>query len=361
MPKTQGSSIAHLTATALISILAIVAGISGCRKADNPSQVYDRIVHTIDHGDLNASFVDVDKALNQNVGGTVEWHWRFLVLKARVLISRSLYQDGLDLLRDDPPAALAMSDIAVRRELMQGIANRYGQRFEESDRYLGNALALARAAQPQLVCEVVKAIGELQVEENKYQEAEASFRQALELARTEKRPDLVAGTLVDLGRLATSEEHFGEAIDRNQIALDLSSSLDMQGLVATVLGNTAWSYLQLGDFERALASFKEAAAVSERIGQTGYSFYWLTGVANSYIALHEPDAARSLLTDTLSRARQLGDTATVTVCLNALAEIALKADRPDEAANRSEEALRIEEAGLDHFGTLQSTILSGRI
>jgi CHAT domain-containing protein len=361
MPKAQGLSLAHLTAAALVSIWVIWAWTSGCRKADNPSQVYDRIVRTINHGDLNASFVDVEKALNQNVGSTVEWHWRFLVLKARILISRSLYQDALNLLRDDPPPTLATSDIAVHRKLMQGVAHRYGQEFEESERYLSDSLALARTAQPQLVCEVVKAIGELQVEENKYQEAEASFRQALELARTEKRPDQVAGTLVDLGRLATSEEHFGEAIDRNQIALDLSSSLDMQGLVATVLGNTAWSYFQLGDFEKALASFKEAAAVSERIGQTGYSFYWLTGVANSYIALHEPASARSLLLDTLERARKLGDTATVTVCLNALAEISLKAERLEEAASYDHAALKIEEAGLDHFGTLQSTILSGRI
>ncbi len=361
MPNRRGSHIARWCAVVVFVFLAIGAWTSGCGKADTPEQVHDRIIRTINHGDLNASLVEVERALKQNVGGSVEWHWRFLVLKARILISRSFYKEALDLMRDDLPPGLAASDIAVHKELMKGIAHRYAQEFEESERSLDDAFALARAAQPQLLCEVVKAIGELQVEEEKYQKAEASFQQALKLARAEKRPDLVAETFVDLGWLATSEEHLGEAIDRNQMALDLSSSLDMQGVVATVLGNSAWSYFQLGDFEKALVSFKEAAVASERIGQIGYSFYWLTGVANSYIALQQPDAARALLGDTLARARQLGDTATVTVCLNALAEISLKADRLEEAANYDQEALRIEEAGLDHFETLQSTILAGRI
>lgn len=361
MEKTKGSSIAHLRVAALFFFWAVVALTCGCRKPDSPGQVYDRIVHTIDHGDLNSSLADVENALSQNLGNTLEWHWRFLILKARILISRSQFKDALGLLHEELPSSLAASDIAVRKKLMEGIAHRYGQQFERSEGELDDALRLARSTQPQLVCEVVKAIGELQVDEGKYSEADDSFRRALELARNEKRTDQVASTLVNLGRLSTKQERYGEAIDRNQIALDLSRSLDMQGLVATVLGNSAWSYSQLGDFERALTSYKEAAVAAEQIGQTGYSFYWLTGVANSYIALHDLNSARSLLQDTLKRARKLSDTETITICLNALAEISLKENRLDEAANYEMEALRYEEEGLDHFGTLQSKILSGRV
>jgi CHAT domain-containing protein len=361
MRKTQEASAARLCAAALFLLWAAAGWTSGCGHEDDPRQAHDRIVHTIDHGDLNASLVDVERALRRSIGSTPEWHWRFLILKARILVSRSQFKDALKLLQDELPASLVGSDVAVRKKLMEGIAHRYGQEFEKSERELNEALLLARSTQPQLVCEVVKAIGELQVDEQKYAEADASFHQALELARKEKRTDQVASVLVDLGRLSTKEEHYDEAIDRNQIALDLSRSLDMQGLVATVLGNTAWSYSQLGDFEKALASYKEAADASEQIGQTGYSFYWLTGVANSYIALHDLRSARTLLQDTLARARTLSDTETITICLNALAEISLKENRLDEAANYELEALKYEEEGLDHFGTIQSKILSGRI
>jgi CHAT domain-containing protein len=361
MVKTRGASITYVRVSVVIFLSAIIAWTSGCGKADNPGYVYDRIAHTVDHGDLNSSLVDVEKALGKNVGSTLEWHWRFLILKARILISRSEFKDALNLLHEELPSSLVASDTAVRKRLMEGIAHRYGQQFEKSGRELDEALQLARSNQPSLVCEVVKAIGELQVDEGKYAEADVSFHRALELARNEKRTDQVASTLVNLGRLSTKQERYGEAIDRNQIALELSRSLDMQGLVATVLGNSAWSYSQLGDFEKALTSYKEAAVAAEQIGQTGYSFYWLTGVASSYIAMHDLHAARSLLQDTLGRARKLSDTETITICLNALAEICLKENRLDEAANYELEALRYEEAGLDHFGTLQSKILSGRI
>lgn len=360
MPKIQGYFFVRAAFVSLF-ILAIVIWPAGCKKAVTPSEVYDQIVRVVRHGDLNASLADVDKALKENVGGTIEWSWRFRVLKAQILVSRSAYTEALALLREELPVSLASSDVAVRKKLMQGIAYRYGQEFKQSERDLHDALVLARSAQPQLACEVVRAIGELQVDEKKFVDAERSFREAMELAQKEGRQDQVAGVRVDLGRLATSEEHFGEAVDRNQIALELSRSLDMQGVVGTVLGNMGWSYFELGDFEKALDSFKEAAETSERIGQTGYSFYWLTGVANSYIALHDPDSAQTLLEKALIRARQLSDTETITICLNALAEISLKANRLDAAANYDAEALSLEEAGLDHFGTLRSRILSGRI
>lgn len=341
--------------------LATGSWVSGCRKAETASETYERIVRTIDHGDLNTSLTDVEKALSNNVGNSVEWRWRFLILKARILISRSSFQDALKLLDEELPASLASSDVAVRKHLMEGIAYRNGQDFRKSEGHLEEALSSARSAQPKLECEVLRAIGELQVDEKKYPEADASFRRALELAGREHRQDQVAATLVNLARLSTSEEHFGEAIDLNQSALVLARSLDMQGLVATILGNTAWSYYELGDFERARSSFKEAAEAAERVGQTGYSLYWRTGVADADIALHDLVAARSLFTDTLASARGLNDTVTITVCLNGLAGISLRTDHLDEAASYNQEALRIQQAGLDHSGTLRSSLQAARI
>jgi CHAT domain-containing protein len=361
MPKAKNLSASFLVEVAFLFLLIIGALTCGCGNGNDPAATYERIVRSVRHGDLKTSLSDVDIALSRGLGHTVEWSWRFRVLKAQILVSRSEWRDTLTLLHDELPASLAFSDVAVRKKLIEGIAHRYGQEFPEAARDLNGALALARSSQPQLACEVVKAIGQLEVDEKKYADADASFREAVQLASKANRQDVVASARVDLARLATSEEHYGEAIDRNQIALDLSRSLDMQGLVATVLGNTAWSYSQLGDFEKALASYKDAAAASEQIGQTGYSFYWLTGVANSYIALHDLQSARTLLRDTLGRARTLSDTETITICLNALAEISLKENRLDEAANYELEALKYEEGGLDHFGTIQSKILAGRI
>src|SRR5260370_14742262 len=189
MQKSQRSHAIYFAGLIFLSALMIETWASGCGKADAPNTLYEQIVHTVGDGDLNTSLTDVEKALNQNAGHSVEWHWRFLVLKARILISRSSFQDALNLLRDELPASLASSDIAVHKKLMEGIAYRDVQEFETSGRGLDDALALARSVQPQLACEVIKAIGELQVDENKYANADESFRQALELARKENRQD----------------------------------------------------------------------------------------------------------------------------------------------------------------------------
>jgi CHAT domain-containing protein len=161
--------------------------------------------------------------------------------------------------------------------------------------------------------------------------------------------------------LATKGEHFDEAVERGRAALQLARSLGMQGLESATLGNIGWNYYELGDFDNALASYKEAVAASDRSGLTGYGLYWRTGVANAYRALHDPASAETILKQTIERARLLGDTATVTECLNTLSEIALKAGRIEEAAQHNQQALKLEQAGLDHTGTLQSLVLSARM
>src|SRR5690242_20522930 len=121
-------------ATAILAGLVSGFWASGCRKAETPDELYERIDRTVDRGDLNTSSVDVEKALSNNVGNSAEWHWRFLVLKARILISRSSFQDALNLLHEELPTSLASSDVAVHKKLMEGIAYRDVQDFKKSEK-----------------------------------------------------------------------------------------------------------------------------------------------------------------------------------------------------------------------------------
>ena len=245
--------------------------------------------------------------------------------------------------------------------MLEGMAYRVAQNFKKSEEKLATAEKLANRYQPQLLCEVLNFRGALEVDETKYPEAEATHNRALKLAREHGRPDQEASAQVSLAWVATKRERFDEAVERGQAALQLARSLGMQGLESATLGNLGWNYYELGDFDNALASYKEAVAASDRSGLTGYGFYWLTGVANSYRALHDPGSAEGILKHTLKEARQLGDTATVTECLNSLSEISLRAGRIDEAAQYNQEALKLEQAGLDHTGTFQSLVLSARM
>jgi CHAT domain-containing protein len=335
--------------------------IAGCKRAPGPQTSHDQIVAKISQGDLNGALADVDHAYVRYGASGDRWNWTFRILKAQILLSRSQPKEALAVISGDLPSSLASSELAVKKILYEGIAYRYGQEYDKSERKLAEAEALATSSQPRLLCQVLNAKGALLVEKGKFVEAEQTHEQALKLAREHGRLDQQASAQVSLAWVAIKRERYGEAVDRGQSALELSRSLGMQSYVATVLGNMGWANFELGDFESALEFYKQGAEASERTGLVGYSAYWFTGVANSYIALHDYARAEALSKETLKHARDLKNAQTITECLNTLAELALRGGRLSEAENYNQEAIEIENAGLDHFGVLESLLLSGRI
>jgi CHAT domain-containing protein len=339
----------------------VISTFFGCREVRTPESVRDQIALEIRRGDLKTASKNVDLALWQYGAKSPEWAWRFRIQKAHILVSQSASADALSILGGDLPLAFASTDIAIRKNMLEGMAYRVAQNFKKSEEKLATAEELANRYQPQLLCEVLNFRGALEVDETKYPEAEATYGRALKLAREHGRPDQEASAQVSLAWLATKRTRFDEAVERGRAARQLTRSLGMQGLESATLGNLGWNYYELGDFDNALASYKEAVAASDRSGLTGYGYYWLTGVANSYRALNDPASAETILKQTIEKARQLGDTATVTECLNSLSEISLKAVRIKEAAQYNQEALKLEQAGLDYTGASQSLVLSARI
>jgi CHAT domain-containing protein len=313
------------------------------------------------HGDWTAASVQADHALAKYGRSSPEWSWRFRIQKARILAYQSAYQEALDLLNGDLPPALALTDIGVRKNVVEGIAYRVGQKFDKSAAKFVIAEDLATRFQKQLLCEVLNAKGALQSNQKRYTDAQATYSRALSFARQHHRSDQEGMALVNLAWVAMSQRHFDEAIDRGQAAVQFSRTLDMEGYVATALGNLGWSYFELGDLDNALMFYREGAEASARSGLPGYSAYWFSGVANSYVALRQYAPAEELARNTLKRAYELNNAETITVCLNTLTEILLRTGRLVEAGQRNQEALKIEEEGRDNFGTLESLLWAGHI
>jgi CHAT domain-containing protein len=303
----------------------------------------------------------VDKALEKYGDSGAEWSWRLRILKARILVSRSQNEDALKLLRDEVPPSLASTDLAEQRKLYQGIAHRGLQQFEEASQDFDDAEEMVRGLVPQYKCQLYLARAALQVDVKKYQEADASYKVALAIARNDKSPLLEVNALTAMGRLAASREHLDEAVETSQAALRLSDSLGTRGNTATILGNLAWAYFELGDFEEALNFYKDGAEQSQQSGLPGYSAYWFTGVANSYLALHEYGLAEDLARKTLERGYALKNAQTTTECLNTLAEVMLRTGRLNEAKEYNQKALKSEDPGGDTFGIPDSLMMAGQI
>jgi CHAT domain-containing protein len=341
-----------------LMMVQLVAG--GCHARGSPQAVRDQIAVSILHGDYNNASSAADRALSE-FHNDPEWLWQLRILKARVLVFQSAYQDALAILQEDLPASLTATDIAVRRSMVQGMAYRVAQDFDSSEKKLANAQDLASRYQPQVMCEVLNATGALEGNQGKYEKAETTYNQALTLARQYQRRDQEAVARVGLAWISSKRERFDEAVERGLDALELSRSQGMQGFVATALGNLGYSYFQLGDFDDALEYYRKGAESSDQVGLPGYRLYWLTGVANSYDALHEYDSAEALSKSTLELARTLKNTEIIAECLNDLSRFALQKGNLDVAEHYNEEALSLENSGADHFGLLDAMIVSGRI
>jgi len=212
---------------------------SGCHSAPTAEAIRDQISLNIRHGNLKAASSEVDLALLQYGRKSLEWSWRFRILKAHILASQGAASGALEILHDDVPTSLAVTDIPVRKAMLEGMAYRIAQDFPRSEMKFGAAEQLASHYQTQLLCEVLNFKGALQVDEQRYPGAEATYNVALKLAQENRRPDQEASARVSLAWVAMKRERFDEAVERGHAALQVARSLEMQGLVAAT---SSWTY-----------------------------------------------------------------------------------------------------------------------
>jgi CHAT domain-containing protein/Tfp pilus assembly protein PilF len=310
---------------------------------------------------LDSALNEADQAYRKYSKKNVEWAWRFRVLKAQILVSRGSNEEALALLHDDLPPALANTEVAARREMVQGLACDYSGQYANAEKYLADAQQMASAYAPALLGDVATSRGGLEVHEEKYEEAESDFRRGLAIAREQKLPFLEAAALGDLGLVATKQEHYDESVDWNRAALDASRSVSAKSSEATILGNIGWSYFKLGDFENSLVYYKQAEEASSQTGLLTDKIYWLSNIGSVYYEEHDYESAEATLQRALDLARRGGDKETIIQCLNNLSEIALERGQSGLAEKYNTEASDLEAAGPDKSGQVDSLLVAGRI
>jgi CHAT domain-containing protein/Tfp pilus assembly protein PilF len=332
-----------------------------CKSAESD---YEQIKSEVDRGDFDSTLGKTNAALNRYGRHNAEWQWRFLVLKARILVWRSQYTEALALLGSDVPSGLANTEIPEQAKLYQGIAHRGTGEFAQAERDFADADRLSERLPPFYVCELLIRRADLSVDEKKYRRAEDDYQKAFSLSREHALTAQEATALTNWGRAATHEGHFDQALDLYQSALQVLNSLQKRanvGTMATVLGNLGWNYGELGDFEASLDFYKRGADTSAKSGMLGYTQYWLSGVATASVALHEYAAGEDVAQTTLQRAIELKHVPTRVACLYALAEIKLRTGRLKEAEHDVQEALALETGDENQKPFSDTLALSGEI
>ncbi|HMI53597.1 MAG TPA: CHAT domain-containing tetratricopeptide repeat protein [Candidatus Saccharimonadales bacterium] len=286
--------------------------------------------------------------------------WRFRILNAQVLVIKREYRKALEMLREDLPASLSSSEVAARKNMVEGVSYRFAGQYEQSRKKFEEAEQLALKVQPRLLGEILNNRGALEAEKQEYAIAEKTFRRAATLARQQNDQVQEASALGNLGRVATNQEHYDEAIDWNQSALTLSRTLGAKDIESAILGNMGWSYFDLGDFPNALDLYNQAANDAGKRNQTGYRAFWLIGVANSYFAQRDYKSAEAALQQSLNLARGLDEKDTLIDCLNSLSAVAMETGRTELAVSYNEESKALLKAGLTNSGKLETRLVEAR-
>ena len=293
-------------------------------------------------GETFAALQEAGKGLQRFPTSETGWHWRFLILKAEVLHVQGLDKACLDLLKEDLPSSLAMSDVAVRRRLTQGSASTAIRQLGDAGKFLAEAEILVKTYHPELAGEFALRYGTLHFWKGEAPEAEATYKQALEFARKQKDPFLEAAALGNLGAATTLEGRYDESIEWNRAASELARSVGATGSLARTLGNTGWSYAELGDYETALTFYKQAEEMSAQSGLVTGQTRWLAAIAYADQGLHDYTSAEAVLNQALRLARAQNDKENLAQCLSQLAWIALWTGRNGLAEGYSREAADLE-------------------
>lgn len=343
--------------------MALAVVLAGCHlhQSKSPEAIYRDARLQFQHGDLVGAIKDSDEASRRYSLTNPEWAWRFRVLEAEAFVWRGLNGEALALLDPVLPPNLENSDVAVRREMVRGIAYCFLRHFEEAEVHLLLAQNLATAQHPDLLGEVTLGRGTLAILRNDYPTAHEFFEQSLQIARERKQLFLEANSMGSLGLVAMREEHFGESIDWYKQSLELSRALGARTSAAKTLGNMGWSYYRMGDYDKAMSLFAEAEETSNQLGLVKDRQVWLTNLGAVHHSLGDYSAAEDYFEEALGIARTLGNNAAITECLNDLSFSELEQGRIDLAQQHNNEASDLERAGHDQTGTLYSLVVAGRI
>jgi CHAT domain-containing protein len=336
---------------------------AGCNqyRAAAAAKIYQDARLKFEQGNLAAAGTEAGDAYHQYSRYDQEWAWRFRVLDAEVLVWRGLSKDALALLDDPLPTDLAYGDVAVRKLMVQGLADCFLQRFDDADHQLSAAEQLAHSNQPDLLGEIAISRGTLAFLRRDYGGAESAFHESLRIARARHQSFLEAKSLGSLGLVTMREERYDESIDWDDQALELSRSLGARTATAKILGNIGWDYYKMGDHDAALEHFLQARKDSAELGLQRDEFVWITNVGNVEYDQRSYAPAQRDFNAALTLARTLEDKSGTSVCLNNLALVELSEGNYDEAERDNRESLALKRATGDRGAELNSILTDGRI
>jgi CHAT domain-containing protein len=348
--------------------MLLALGLSGCHKSASvePAVLFQSIYGDYLHGSLDVAQTRADEARRkfsaEGPGSDPAWELKFRLLDAEVLLRQGHPKEVIALLAGDGELFPAEGDLAIKRNVLCGLAHSRLGAAEQSDGELRTARRLAESTRSALIGEVLRAEGLVQRDSGHPDLALEKFKDSLAVARRNRDPLLQAVDLVDLGFVNLRSGHYDQALDWSQEATNFATSVQARRQRQIALGNLGWAYQNLGDSDNALANFQAAEQEAKEIGMTGNRVLWLQDAGLAEYKLGNLEEARRYDEEALKSALTLPAADAIDQIVNIQTNLALLLDgqgQTDEARKYSDAAMGTARESKDINVVAYATFLQG--
>ena len=307
----------------------------------DPAKTFQDIHSDFRHGNLDVALQKTEQARKDfSVSGS-DWPIKFRLLEAEILTDEGLRPEVISLLNSPGISYPATGDIAIKRNLLCGLAYAKLGHAEQADRELQEAKRLSDASNSSLGGEVLRTEAVVQIGRANLTEAWDLSEKSLKVARERRDSFLEAGDLSNLGWIALNMEHYDEAVALLNQAADSARTIQAQVVIQICLENMGRAYFDLGDFEKALSSFQQAEQVATQIGTTSaQQVDSLWGAGSAYYKLGNLEAASRCYQEALKGALTIHSLNEIAGINMELAYLLYQERQFDAASMHSEEAVR---------------------
>jgi CHAT domain-containing protein len=314
----------------------------GCSpsKSANPSIAFQSIHRDFLRGNLDLARERAAEALKYYSPLDQSWSLQFRLLDAEILTYQGRRSEALSLLDSSVVPYPPTGDIAIKRDLLCGLAHaRLGQ-AQQSDREMREARRMSDLTHSELDGELLRTEAQIQVYRSNYAAANSLFKKSQQFARAHHDQFLEATDFLNLGLVALEAEHYDEALSLLKTAADIAEPIQAQMVIQAALGNRGAAYFKLGDFEKALANFREAETKAREIGTTSAQIDWLMDIGSSFYKLGNIEDAKKSYERALETASSINTPAEVADINGQLALLLYREGEYSSAKAHNDEALR---------------------
>jgi CHAT domain-containing protein len=336
--------------------LALLAAgsLAGCRSTVviDPAATYQDIHSDFRRGNLDVARQKAEKARIESSVNHPDWSLKFRLLEAEILTDQGRRPEVLALLNHPGVSYPAMGDLAIKRDLLCGLANARLGHAQEADGELQAAQRLSEESNSGLSGEVLRTEAVVEIYRGHFNEAVDLSQKSLAIARERRDAFLEASDFLNLGFIALRLEHYDEAVALSNKGADSAKVIQARPLVQLALRNMGTAYFNLGDFEKALASFQQAEQVASQMGATSAQLDALWGAGSAYYQLGDFAAAAKYYQVALKDAETIHSLFEIAGIHTELASLLYQEQQFDSARMHSEAAIGAARAAGDKAGEL---------